>query len=132
MTSGICHFSVFVLFFRCLLIWVQVTAYRLRQQEALSFFRRVREHHLLVASFAEWRVKFLTAKQQVLREERDHEWQERAQAKACHRWRVASRGRQAFRLGSVAAVKQVREEGPNETIKNSLFSSEDYRGVVRH
>lgn len=77
-------------------------------------------------------MKFLTAKQQVLREERDHEWQGRAQAKACHRWRVASRGRQAFRLGSVAAVKQVGEEGPTETIKNSLFSSEDYGGVVRH
>ncbi|XP_047923662.2 uncharacterized protein C1orf167 homolog isoform X2 [Anser cygnoides] len=95
-----------LLLHRCLNIWVQVTAYRLRQHEALSFFKRVREHHLLVASFAEWRVKFLTAKQQVLREERNHQRQGRSQAKACHRWRLASRGRQAFRLGSVAAVKQ--------------------------
>ncbi|XP_035200342.1 uncharacterized protein C1orf167 homolog [Oxyura jamaicensis] len=95
-----------LLLHRCLIIWVQVTAYRLRQHKALSFFKRVREHHLLVASFAEWRVKFLTAKQQVLREERNHEWQGRSQDKACHRWRLASRGRQAFRLGSVAAVKQ--------------------------
>ena len=104
------HFSVFVLFFRCIVTWAQVTACRLRQQEALCYFRRVREHHLLEVSFAEWRVKFLTAKQQLLREEKHHKWHECTQAKACQRWRLASRGQQALHLGSVATVKQVKRK----------------------
>ncbi|XP_021273332.1 uncharacterized protein C1orf167 homolog isoform X2 [Numida meleagris] len=91
---------------RCLFIWAQVTACRLRQQEALCCFKRVREHHLLEVSFAEWRVKFLAAKKQLLREEKKHEWQGPSQAKACQRWRLASRGQQALHLGSVATVKQ--------------------------
>uniref|UniRef100_A0A8C8B4N4 Uncharacterized protein n=1 Tax=Otus sunia TaxID=257818 RepID=A0A8C8B4N4_9STRI len=90
---------------RCLVTWAQVTACRLRQHEALSCFKRVREHHLLVVSFTEWRVKFLRAKEQVLGE-RNHRWQEPSPGKACHRWRLASRGQQALRLGSVATVKQ--------------------------
>ncbi|XP_053941788.1 uncharacterized protein C1orf167 homolog isoform X2 [Cuculus canorus] len=94
-----------LLLHRCLTAWAQVTACKLRQHEALSHFKRVREHHLLVVSFAEWRVKFLRAKQQMW-EERNHQWQEPSQGKACHRWRLASRGQQALRLGAVAAVKQ--------------------------
>lgn len=95
-----------LLLHRCIVTWAQVTACRLRQQEALCYFRRVREHHLLEVSFAEWRVKFLTAKQQLLREEKNHKWHECTQAKACQRWRLASRGQQALHLGSVATVKQ--------------------------
>ncbi|XP_035757743.1 uncharacterized protein C1orf167 homolog [Egretta garzetta] len=91
--------------FRCLVTWAQVTACRLRQHEALSCFKRVREHHLLVVSFTEWRVKFLRAEQRVLGE-RNHKWQGPSQGKACHRWRLASRGQQALRLGSVATIKQ--------------------------
>lgn len=126
MTLGIYHFSVLVLFFRCLVTWAQVTAYRLRQHEALSYFKKVREHRLLVVSFTEWRVKFLRAEQQVLGE-RNHKWQGPSQGKACHRWRLASRGQQALHLGSVATVKQVRkDEGPYETvILNCLFFHED-------
>ncbi|XP_064326596.1 uncharacterized protein LOC135316615 [Phalacrocorax carbo] len=89
---------------RCLVTWAQVTAYRLRQHEALSCFKRVREHRLLVVSFSEWRVKFLRAEQQVLGER--NKWQGPSRGKACHRWRLASRGQQALRLGSVATVKQ--------------------------
>ncbi|XP_075376810.1 uncharacterized protein C1orf167 homolog isoform X2 [Mycteria americana] len=94
-----------LLLHRCLVTWAQVTACRLRQHEALSSFKRVREHHLLVVSFTEWRVKFLRAEKQVLGE-RNHKWQGPSQGKACHRWRLASRGQQALRLGSVATVKQ--------------------------
>ncbi|XP_030363506.1 uncharacterized protein C1orf167 homolog isoform X4 [Strigops habroptila] len=94
-----------LLLHRCLFAWVHVTACRLRQHEALSCFRRVREHRVLAVSFTEWRVKFLRAEQRVLGQ-RNHKWQEPSQGKACHRWRLASRGRQALRLGSVATVKQ--------------------------
>ncbi|XP_075028605.1 uncharacterized protein C1orf167 homolog isoform X2 [Calonectris borealis] len=94
-----------LLLHRCLVTWAQVTACRLRQYEALSCFKRVREHHLLLMSFTEWRVKFLRAEQRVLGE-RNHKWQGPSQGKACHRWRLASRGQQALRLGSVATVKQ--------------------------
>ncbi|XP_055560355.1 uncharacterized protein C1orf167 homolog isoform X1 [Falco cherrug] len=95
-----CH-----LLHRCLVTWAQVTACRLRQQEALSCFKRVREHRLLVTSFTEWRVKFLRAEQRVPGE-RNHTCKEPSRGKACHRWRLASRGQQALRLGSVATVKQ--------------------------
>ncbi|XP_042739233.1 uncharacterized protein C1orf167 homolog [Lagopus leucura] len=95
-----------LLLHRCIVIWAQVTACRLRQQEALCYFRRVREQHLLEVSFAEWRVKFMTAKQQLLGEEKSHTWHGCSQAKACQRWRLASRGQQALHLGSVATVKQ--------------------------
>ncbi|XP_029875115.2 chloride transport protein 6 isoform X2 [Aquila chrysaetos chrysaetos] len=94
-----------LLLHRCLVTWAQVTACRLRQHEALSCFKRVREHRLLVVSFTEWRVKLLKAEQRVLGE-RNYKWQEPSQGKACHRWRLASRGQQALRLGSVATVKQ--------------------------
>ncbi|XP_050765618.1 uncharacterized protein C1orf167 homolog [Gymnogyps californianus] len=94
-----------LLLHRCLVTWAQVTACRLRQHEALSCFKRVREHRLLVVSFTEWRVKFLRAEQRVPGE-RNHKWREPSQGKACHRWRLASRGQQALRLGSVATVKQ--------------------------
>lgn len=122
-----------VLLFRCLVTWARVTSCRLRQHEALSCFKRVREHHLLVVSFTEWRVKFLRAEQRVLGE-RNHKWQGTSQGKAYHRWRLASRGQQALRLGSVAAVKQVRkDECPYETvILNCLFSCEDFSWVTRH
>lgn len=128
-TSGICHLSVLVLFFSCLVAWAHVTACRLRQHEALSCFRRVREHRVLAVSFTEWRVKFLRAEQQVLGQ-RKHKWQEPSQGKTCHRWRLASRGRQALRLGSVATVKQVRkDEGPYETVVlHCLF----FQWVTRH
>lgn len=126
MTSDLCCFLVLVLFFRCLVTWAQVTACRLRQHEALSSFKRLREHRLLVVSFTEWRVKFLRAEQRVLGE-RNRKWQESSQGKAYHRWRLASRGQQALRLGSVATVKQVRkDEGPYEiVILNCLYSCED-------
>lgn len=122
-----------ILFFRCLVSWAQVTACRLRQHEALSYFKRVREHHLLVVSFTEWRVKLLRAEQRVLGE-KNHKVQEPSQGKACHRWRLASRGQQALRLGSVATIKQVRkDEGPYETvIFNCLFSCEEPGWVTRH
>ncbi|XP_049652456.1 uncharacterized protein C1orf167 homolog isoform X1 [Accipiter gentilis] len=94
-----------LLLHRCLVTWAQVTACRLRQHEALSCFKRVREHRLLVVSFTKWRVKLLRAEQQVLGE-RNYKWQEPSQGKACHRWRLASRGQQALRLGSVATIKQ--------------------------
>ncbi|OPJ86172.1 hypothetical protein AV530_011340 [Patagioenas fasciata monilis] len=94
-----------LLLHRCLVTWAQVTACRLRQHEALSYFKRVREHRLLVVSFTEWRVKFLRAEQQVLGE-KNHKVQEPSQGKACRRWRLASRGQQALRLGSVATIKQ--------------------------
>ncbi|XP_054705346.1 uncharacterized protein C1orf167 homolog [Grus americana] len=94
-----------LLLHRCLVAWAQVTACRLRQHEALSCFKRVTEHRLLVVSFTEWRVKFLKAEQRVPGE-RNQKWQEPSQGKACHRWRLASRGQQALRLGSVATVKQ--------------------------
>ncbi|XP_069730938.1 uncharacterized protein C1orf167 homolog isoform X2 [Phaenicophaeus curvirostris] len=94
-----------LLLHRCLAAWAQVTACRLRRHEALAHFKRVREHHLLVVSFTEWRVKFLRAEQQT-REERNHGWQEPSQGRACHRWRLATRGQQALRQGSVATVKQ--------------------------
>ncbi|XP_014796819.1 PREDICTED: uncharacterized protein C1orf167 homolog isoform X2 [Calidris pugnax] len=94
-----------LLLHRCLVTWAQVAACRLRQHEALSHFQRLREHHLLVVSFTEWRVKLLRVQQRVVGE-RNHKWQEPSQGKACHRWRVASRGQQALRLGSVATVKQ--------------------------
>ncbi|KAM6371535.1 uncharacterized protein C1orf167 homolog isoform 2-T2 [Pluvialis apricaria] len=94
-----------LLLHRCLVTWAQVTACRLRQHEALSSFKRLREHRLLVVSFMEWRVKFLRAEQRVLGE-RNRKWQESSQGKAYHRWRLASRGQQALRLGSVATVKQ--------------------------
>ncbi|XP_062459836.1 uncharacterized protein C1orf167 homolog [Pezoporus occidentalis] len=94
-----------LLLHRCLVAWAHVTACRLRQHEALSCFRRVREHRVLAVSFTEWRVKFLRAEQRVLGQ-RKHKWQEASQGKACHRWRLASRGRQALHLGSVATVKQ--------------------------
>ncbi|XP_064028304.1 uncharacterized protein C1orf167 homolog isoform X2 [Pogoniulus pusillus] len=90
---------------RCLVSWAQVTACRLKQREALSCFKEVREHRLLVVSFTEWRMRFLRAERQALGE-RSHRRQEPSQAKACHRWRMASRGRQALCLGSVGAVKQ--------------------------
>lgn len=59
--------------------------------------------------------------------ERNQKWQEPSQGKACHRWRLASRGQQALRLGSVATVKQVRKsESPYETVTlNYPFSCED-------
>ncbi|XP_068270821.1 uncharacterized protein C1orf167 homolog isoform X2 [Nyctibius grandis] len=94
-----------LLLHRCLVMWAQVTARRLREHEALSCFKREREHRLLVVSFTEWRLKFLRAEQRVLGE-RNHKWQGPSQGKACHRWRLASRGQQALRLGSVATVKQ--------------------------
>ncbi|XP_032863722.2 uncharacterized protein C1orf167 homolog isoform X2 [Tyto alba] len=90
---------------RCLVTWAQTTACRLRQHKALSCFKRVREHRLLVVSFSEWRMKFLRAEQRV-RGERNHRGQEPSQGKACHRWRLASRGQQVLRLGSVASIKQ--------------------------
>ncbi|XP_015737839.1 uncharacterized protein C1orf167 homolog isoform X2 [Coturnix japonica] len=95
-----------LLLHRCIVTWAQVTACRLRQQEALCYFRSVREHHLLEGSFAEWKVKFLAAKQRLLREEKNHKWHGCSQGKACQRWRLASRGQQALHLGSVATVKQ--------------------------
>ncbi|XP_062363393.1 uncharacterized protein C1orf167 homolog [Cinclus cinclus] len=89
---------------RCLVAWAQVTACRQRQHEALSYFKRVREHRLLVVSFTKWRDKLLRAEQ--VRGGRNHKWQEPSPGKACHRWRVAARGQQALRLGSAATVKQ--------------------------
>ncbi|KAM6240964.1 uncharacterized protein C1orf167 homolog [Porphyrio hochstetteri] len=94
-----------LLLHRCLVTWAQGSARRLRQQEALSCFQKLREHRLLVVSFTEWRVKFLRAEQRVAGE-RNHKRQEPSQGKACHRWRVASRGQQALRLGAVDTVKQ--------------------------
>ncbi|XP_064381686.1 uncharacterized protein C1orf167 homolog isoform X1 [Dromaius novaehollandiae] len=94
-----------LLLYRCLITWSQVTAYRLRQREALSCFESAREHRLLAVSFAQWRVEFLRAKQQLLGEG-SHKRQASCHAKACHRWRLASRGRQALRLGSVATMEQ--------------------------
>ncbi|XP_068014545.1 uncharacterized protein C1orf167 homolog [Melanerpes formicivorus] len=94
-----------LLLHRCLVSWAQVTACRRKQREALSCFKEVREHRLLVVSFTEWRMKFLKAEQQVPGE-RSYKRQEPSQAKACHRWRTASRGRQALCLGSVGAVKK--------------------------
>ncbi|XP_066190431.1 uncharacterized protein C1orf167 homolog isoform X2 [Sylvia atricapilla] len=94
-----------LLLHRCIVTWAQVTACRLRQHEALSYFKRVREHRLLAVSFTKWRDKLLRAEQQVPRG-RDHKWQEPSPGKACHRWRVAARGQQALHLGSVATVKQ--------------------------
>ncbi|KAL2296568.1 hypothetical protein Nmel_015887 [Mimus melanotis] len=100
---------------RCLVTWAQVTACRLRQHEALSYFKRVREHRLLLVSFTKWRDKLQRAEQ--VPRERKHKWQEPSPGKACHRWRVAARGQQALRLGSAATVKQVREDrGPYETV----------------
>ncbi|RMB91721.1 hypothetical protein DUI87_31951 [Hirundo rustica rustica] len=100
---------------RCLVTWAQVTAFRVRQYEALSHFKRVREHRLLVVSFTKWRDKVSRAEQ--VPGGRNHKWQEPSPGKACHRWRVAARGRQALHLGSVATVKQVREDkGPYETV----------------
>ncbi|XP_051493263.1 uncharacterized protein C1orf167 homolog [Apus apus] len=93
-----------LLLHRCLVAWAQITAGRLRQHEALSHFKRLREHHLLVVSFTEWRVKFLRAEQRVLRE-RNLKCQGPSWGRACHRWRLASR-QQALHLGSVATVKQ--------------------------
>ncbi|XP_023796382.1 uncharacterized protein C1orf167 homolog isoform X3 [Cyanistes caeruleus] len=89
---------------RCIVTWAQVTAGRLRQHEALSYFRRVREHRLLVVSFTKWRDKLFRAEQ--VPGGRNHKRQEPSPGKACHRWRVAARGQQALRLGSVATVKQ--------------------------
>ncbi|KAM7030467.1 uncharacterized protein C1orf167 homolog isoform 4-T5 [Acridotheres tristis] len=89
---------------RCLVTWAQVTAGRLRQHEALSYFKRVREHRVLVVSFTKWRDKLLRAEQ--VPGGRKHKWQEPSPGKACHRWRVAARGQQALRLGSAATVKQ--------------------------
>ncbi|XP_058279345.1 uncharacterized protein C1orf167 homolog [Hirundo rustica] len=89
---------------RCLVTWAQVTAFRVRQYEALSHFKRVREHRLLVVSFTKWRDKVSRAEQ--VPGGRNHKWQEPSPGKACHRWRVAARGRQALHLGSVATVKQ--------------------------
>ncbi|XP_036252336.1 uncharacterized protein C1orf167 homolog isoform X2 [Molothrus ater] len=89
---------------RCLVTWAQVTAWQLRQREALSHFKRVREHRLLVGSFVKWRDKLWRAEQ--VPGGRSHKWQEPSPGKACHRWRVAARGQQALRLGSVATVKQ--------------------------
>ncbi|XP_017935032.2 uncharacterized protein C1orf167 homolog isoform X2 [Manacus vitellinus] len=94
-----------LLLHRCLITWAQVTECSLRQREALSEFKRVREHRLLLVSFTEWRNKLLRAKQRVPGE-RNHKWQAPSPGKACHRWRVAARGQQALRLGSVATVKQ--------------------------
>ncbi|XP_067167218.1 uncharacterized protein C1orf167 homolog isoform X2 [Apteryx mantelli] len=94
-----------LLLHRCLITWSHVTAYRLRQREALSCFESAREHCLLAVSFAQWRVEFLRAKQQLLGEG-SHKRQAPCQAKACHRWRLASRGQQALRLGSVATMEQ--------------------------
>jgi len=132
-TLGICDFSVLVLFFRCLVTWAQVTACRLRQHEALSCFKRVREHRLLLVSFTGWRVKFLRAEQHMLGE-RNPRLQKPSQGKACHRWRLASRGQRALRLGSVATVKQGRkDEGSYETvILNYLFSREDVTESLRY
>ncbi|XP_005057760.1 PREDICTED: uncharacterized protein C1orf167 homolog [Ficedula albicollis] len=89
---------------RCLVTWAQVTACRLRQHEALSCFKRVREHRLLVVCFSKWRDKLLRAEQ--VPGGRNHKWQEPSPGKACHRWRVAARGQRALRLGSAATVKQ--------------------------
>ncbi|KAJ7412404.1 hypothetical protein WISP_96941 [Willisornis vidua] len=90
---------------RCLVTWAQVTARRRRQHEALSDFQRVREHRVLFVSFTEWRSKLLRAEQQVPGE-RKHKGQDPCAGKACLRWRVAARGQQALRLGSVATVRQ--------------------------
>ncbi|XP_063273501.1 uncharacterized protein C1orf167 homolog [Prinia subflava] len=89
---------------RCLVTWARVTACRLRQREALSYFKRVRQHRLLAGSFTKWREKLLRAEQ--VPGGRNHKWQEPSPGKACHRWRVAARGQQALRLGSVTTVKQ--------------------------
>ncbi|KAM3659475.1 uncharacterized protein C1orf167 homolog [Ammospiza maritima maritima] len=89
---------------RCLVTWAQVTACHLRQREALSYFKRVREHRLLVGSFIKWRDKLWRAEQ--VPGGRKHKWQELSPGKACHRWRVAARGQRALRLGSVTTVKQ--------------------------
>ncbi|XP_071431789.1 uncharacterized protein C1orf167 homolog [Pithys albifrons albifrons] len=94
-----------LLLHRCLITWAQVTARRRRQHEALSDFQRVREHRVLFVSFTEWRDKLLRAEQQVPGE-RKHKGQDPCAGKACLRWRVAARGQQALRLGSVAAVRQ--------------------------
>ncbi|XP_041275767.1 uncharacterized protein LOC121344122 [Onychostruthus taczanowskii] len=66
--------------------------------------QRVREHRLLVVSFIKWRDKLWRAEQ--VPGGRKHKWQEPSPGKACHRWRVAARGQQALRLGSVTTVKQ--------------------------
>ncbi|XP_058674529.1 uncharacterized protein C1orf167 homolog [Ammospiza caudacuta] len=89
---------------RCLVTWAQATACHLRQREALSYFKRVREHQLLVGSFIKWRDKLWRAEQ--VPGGRKHKWQELSPGKACHRWRVAARGQRALRLGSVTTVKQ--------------------------
>ncbi|TRZ19528.1 hypothetical protein HGM15179_007527 [Zosterops borbonicus] len=89
---------------RCLVSWAQVTACRLRQHEAISYFKRVTEHRLLVVSFTKWRDKLLRA--EPVPGGRNHKWQEPSPGKAYHRWRVAARGQQALHLGSVATVKQ--------------------------
>ncbi|XP_053853543.1 uncharacterized protein C1orf167 homolog isoform X2 [Vidua macroura] len=93
-----------LLLHRCLVTWAQVTACKLKQREALSYFKRVREHRLLVVSFIKWRDKLWRAEQ--VPGGRNHKWQEPSRGKACHRWRVATRGQQALHLGSVATVKQ--------------------------
>ncbi|XP_062449491.1 uncharacterized protein C1orf167 homolog [Rhea pennata] len=90
---------------RYLITWSHITAHRLRERETLSCFESAREHHLLAVSFAQWRVEFLRAKQQLLGEG-NHKQQAPCQAKACHRWRLASRGQQALRLGSMATMEQ--------------------------
>lgn len=114
-------------FFRCLVTWAQITACRLRQHEALSYFKRVREYRLLVVSFTKWRDKLLRAEKQVAGG-RNHKWQEPSPGKACHRWRVAARGQQALHLGSVTTVKQVREDkGPYETVIINSLSHEALR-----
>ncbi|XP_068771868.1 uncharacterized protein C1orf167 homolog isoform X2 [Struthio camelus] len=90
---------------RCLITWSHITAYRQKQREALCCLESARERRLLAVTFAHWRVEFLRAKQQLLGEG-SHKQQARCQAKACHRWRLASRGQQALRLGSVATMEQ--------------------------
>ncbi|XP_072773571.1 uncharacterized protein C1orf167 homolog isoform X2 [Taeniopygia guttata] len=89
---------------RCLVTWAQVTACKLRQHEALSYLKRVREHRLLIVSFNKWRDKLWRAEQ--VPGGRNHKRQEPSPGKACHRWRVATRGQQALHLGSVTTVKQ--------------------------
>nr|XP_041576375.1 uncharacterized protein C1orf167 homolog isoform X2 [Taeniopygia guttata] len=89
---------------RCLVTWAQVTACKLREHEALSYLKRVREHRLLIVSFNKWRDKLWRAEQ--VPGGRNHKRQEPSPGKACHRWRVATRGQQDLHLGSVATVKQ--------------------------
>uniref|UniRef100_A0A8C8VMC1 Uncharacterized protein n=1 Tax=Pelusios castaneus TaxID=367368 RepID=A0A8C8VMC1_9SAUR len=90
---------------RVLLAWLQATIRGAKQHEALAQLELARRQRLLTLSFARWRMEFLRA-EKWQREERDCKQQSPAWAKSFQRWRVATRGRQALHLDSMAVVKQ--------------------------